>query len=113
LPFADDTFEQLVCSEVIEHLQAGEKPFLEMARVLKDGGRLIIGTPDYGRWSWVIIERLYKVFAPDAYGDEHITHYTRSDLIRVLERLGFRLERTAYVFGSEMILSLTKAGLGR
>ncbi len=113
LPFADRTFEQIVCSEVIEHLEADEQPFLEMTRVLKGGGRLIIGTPDYGRWSWVMIERLYKLFAPDAYGDEHITHYTRGDLIRILEGLGFRLDRTAYVCGAELILSLTKAGLGR
>jgi dolichol-phosphate mannosyltransferase len=112
LPFADGAFEQIVCSEVIEHLESSEQPFLEMTRVLKDGGRLIIGTPDYGRWNWVIIERLYKLFAPDAYGDEHITHYTRGNLIRILERLGFRPDRTAYIFGAEMILSLTKAGRG-
>jgi dolichol-phosphate mannosyltransferase len=108
LPFADGAFEQLVCSQVIEHLESGVQPLLEMARVLKDGGVLILGTPDYGRASWVIIERLYKLFAPNAYADEHITHYTHDSLGDSLTALGFHLERTEYVLKSEMILLLTK-----
>jgi len=111
LPFADNSFEQVVCSQVIEHLEAGDQPFLEMARVLKDGGRLIIGTPDYGRWNWVIIERLYKFFAPNAYGDEHITHYTYNDVVSILERLGFQQQQQVrYICSAEMILSVSKAG---
>lgn len=108
LPFADGAFEQVVCSQVVEHLEAGEQPFLEMTRVLREGGRLVIGTPDYGRWTWNLIERLYRFLAPDAYGDKHITHYTHSDLIRVLGGLGYRHQETRYVLGAEMILSLTK-----
>jgi dolichol-phosphate mannosyltransferase len=108
LPFADGGLEQLICSQVIEHLQAGMQPFLEMARVLKDGGHLILGTPDYGRANWVIIERLYTLFAPDAYGDQHITQYTHQSLIRKLEGLGFQERQARYICGAEMILSLTK-----
>jgi glycosyltransferase involved in cell wall biosynthesis len=108
LPFADHALEQVVCSQVIEHLPAGTQPFLEITRVLKDGGCLILGTPDYGRANWVIIERLYKLFAPDAYGDEHITHYTYSKLLVKLEGLGFQERQLRYICGAEMILSLDK-----
>jgi len=112
LPFANDTFEQVVCSQVIEHLVSSEQPFLEMARVLKNGGRLVLGTPDYSRLSWLIIERLYKFFAPGAYADEHITHYTRNGLIRLMAAHGFRLERVEYIFNSELILLFEKLGEG-
>jgi len=110
LPFSDNTFEQVVCSQVIEHLVAGEQPFLEIARVLRDGGSLVLGTPDYGRLNWVMMERLYKFFAPGAYADQHITHYTRDSLIRMLESLGFQHQQVRYICGAEMITSFTKVG---
>jgi len=110
LPFADNTFEQVVCSQVIEHLVPGEQPFIEMARVLKPGGHLVLGTPDYSRRTWIILERLYKFFAPGAYADEHITHYTRDGLIRLMAAHGFRLEHDEYIFDSELILLFTKLG---
>jgi ubiquinone/menaquinone biosynthesis C-methylase UbiE len=47
LPFKDAIFDCVVCSEVIEHIPEGMKPFLEMRRVLKPGGTLVLGTPDY------------------------------------------------------------------
>jgi cellulose synthase/poly-beta-1,6-N-acetylglucosamine synthase-like glycosyltransferase len=33
--------------------------FREMVRVLAPGGVLILGTPDYSRWIWRVIERVY------------------------------------------------------
>jgi dolichol-phosphate mannosyltransferase len=108
LPFPDGAFNQVLCSQVIEHVEAGDRPFLEMSRVLKPGGRLILGTPDYGGWSWPTIERMYRLFAPDAYGDQHITHYTREGLTNLLQSMGFRLLQARYILGGEMILLLTK-----
>jgi dolichol-phosphate mannosyltransferase len=110
LPFADRSFPQVICSQVIEHLHADDAPFREMARVIQAGGLLVLGTPDYSRLSWVIIERLYKVFAPDAYGDEHITHYGREQLVQMMARYGFHLKRAQYVGGSELICLFEKLG---
>ena len=110
VPFASESFQQVLCSQVIEHLPAGDKPFTEMARLLPPGGRLVLGTPDYGRISWVVIERFYKLFAPNAYADEHITHYTRPGLIQLMGQLGFRHLGTHYVLASEMILLFEKTG---
>jgi ubiquinone/menaquinone biosynthesis C-methylase UbiE len=108
LPFRDGVFDQVLCSEVIEHVEADEKIFCEIGRVLKMGGRLVIGTPDYGRRVWPILERLYKVFAPGAYADEHITHYTRERLFRALQTHGFQCNRFQYICGAELIASFVK-----
>ncbi len=108
LPFEDRAFDQLICSQVIEHVEAGDQPFSEMARVLKDGGQLVLGTPDYGRMTWVIIERLYKSFAPGAYGDKHITHYSRDSLLARLKRFGLHPQKVSYILGAEMIASFVK-----
>jgi dolichol-phosphate mannosyltransferase len=110
LPFADHRFEQVLCSQVIEHLPAGPQPFVEMGRVLAEGGRLILGTPDYGpRRAWPIIERLYGFFAPGAYADEHITHYSSGELVRIMEAQGFHFRCARYILNSELIMLFDKS----
>jgi len=108
LPFVDEAFDCVISSEVVEHIPASEQPFLEMRRVLSEGGRLVLGTPDYGRLSWRIIEALYHRLIPGGYADEHVTRYTRDELVRSMEGLGFRCLDIKYVLGSEMIILFRK-----
>ena len=108
LPFVDGAFDCVVCSEVIEHIPAQEKPFDELTRVLKTGGRLILGTPDYDRWRWRALEWLYGRLSPGGYADEHITRYGRANLSAYLRGKGYAIESIEYVGGSEMIFSLRK-----
>ncbi|HXR35962.1 MAG TPA: glycosyltransferase [Candidatus Binataceae bacterium] len=108
LPFTDETFDCVISSQVIEHIARAPALFEEMWRVLRPGGRLIIGTPDYATWQWRTIEPLYGMLLPWAYRDEHITHYTREDLAGTLERMGFVHEETAYIAGAELIMRYHK-----
>jgi glycosyltransferase involved in cell wall biosynthesis len=104
LPFKSNTFDCLISSEVIEHIRQDDVLFTEIRRVLRPGATLIIGTPDYATVGWRIIEPLYGFLMPWGYKDEHITHYTQESLRETLKRHGFRVEESAYVAGSEMIL---------
>jgi hypothetical protein len=81
-----------------------------MGRVLAEGGRLILGTPDYGGLTWPIIERLYGFFAPGAYADEHITHYTLEQLVHIMEAQGFRFQCARYILNAELIMLFEKTG---
>jgi dolichol-phosphate mannosyltransferase len=108
LPFGDDTFDCVICSQVIEHIPREQVLFDEMRRVLRPGGMLIIGTPDYATWQWRTIEPLYGMLMPWAYRDEHITHYTRQSLAEILEQIGFVHEETAYVARAELIMRYRK-----
>ena len=45
LPFADRSFDVVLSSEVLEHVENPDGAFGEMLRVLKEGGYLIVTTP--------------------------------------------------------------------
>ena len=108
LPVPDASFECVLCSQVIEHVPK-ESPILkELDRALAPGGRLVLGTPDYARWEWVVTEKLYGWAAPGGYADEHIGHYTREELIARYTGMGWTHEDTRYILRGELILAFRK-----
>ena len=108
LPFADEAFPCVLCSQVIEHVPMAPSMIDELCRVLKPGGRLVLGTPDYDRWEWVWIEKAYGIAAPGGYADEHISHYTRAGLLDDFARRGYTHEATRYILRGELILAFRK-----
>jgi len=111
LPFKSNTFDCVISSQVIEHIPPDEVLFRELYRVLKPGGTLVIGTPDYGTIGWRIIEPIYGFLVPGGYRDEHITHYTRQSLTDILVRGGFSYEDSTYIVRSELIMRFRKAAV--
>ena len=69
LPFQNDVFDKIVCTEVIEHISCDDIAVREMARVLDSNGMAFITTPNGEK---VPLERGL---------DEHIRHYTEQDLL--------------------------------
>ena len=69
LPFENNSFDSIVCFEVLEHVFEPEKIVNEMFRVLKPGGSLLLTTPfiwneheipyDYGRYSYFGLKDLF------------------------------------------------------
>jgi SAM-dependent methyltransferase len=108
LPFADESFPCVLCSQVIEHVPMVPSMIDELCRVLRPGGRLVLGTPDYDRWEWVWIEKAYGLAAPGGYADEHISHYTRKGLLADFARRGYAHEATRYICRGELILAFRK-----
>ncbi|MCU0464401.1 MAG: methyltransferase domain-containing protein [Anaerolineae bacterium] len=58
LPFANNTFDVVLSTEVIEHTPDPLASVLEMVRVLKPGGHLVLSTPN---WLWQFPVRLASV----------------------------------------------------
>jgi SAM-dependent methyltransferase len=112
LPFRDESFPCVLCSQVIEHVPK-ESPILdELCRVLRPGGRLVLGTPDYANWQWVYMEQLYGL-VPGGYKDEHISHYTNRELVAIMGERGLVLEDERYILKGELIQAFRKPAHGQ
>lgn len=108
LPFPNESFPCVLCSQVIEHVPKDSPILGELMRTLKPGGALVLGTPDYANWEWVVTEAIYDRVLPSAYADEHISHYTKDELVKLFEGHGYALEDTRYILRGELILKFRK-----
>ena len=107
LPFPDNTFDCILLSEVIEHLEAPQISIREAGRVLCPGGRLLITTPNY-RSFWPVMEwavdRLNM--APKMAGEQHISRFHPSSLKEMLIKSGLRMEYAGSIYNLSPFLSL-------
>lgn len=87
LPFADDTFDCIIASEVLEHVWADEAAIGELARVLRPGGRLAATVPT--RWPericWALDHHYHDV--PGG----HVRIYRQRELEAKLQSAGLWL----------------------
>jgi ubiquinone/menaquinone biosynthesis C-methylase UbiE len=81
LPFADGTFDLVVCTETIEHVHDLQLFLSEARRVLEPGGRLAVTTP----------ANRFLIPAPDPLSP-HLRHLTKRSLRGVLEGMGFEVQ---------------------
>lgn len=106
LPFTDNTYDLVICSEVIEHLPNSPKPLLEdIHRILRKGGWLILTTPNYvslvrriktlfGYSSEDPIDQYYSIDYPfEIVYRGHNREYTRDEVKYMLDQEHFTIER--------------------
>lgn len=110
LPLANGSFDCVLLSEVIEHLEAPQISIREAMRVLCPGGRLLITTPNY-RSFWPIMEwtidRLNM--APKMAGEQHISRFHLSSLKRLLVEVGLELDYAGSIYNLSPFLSLVSS----
>lgn len=79
LPFDDNEFDLLWCSEVIEHLLDPAFTIQEFKRVLKPDGRLLMTTPNQDFWVFRLIEKL-GVTTATIENEDHTFFFNYSDM---------------------------------
>lgn len=55
LPYADQSFDLIWCTEVLEHLRNPEFLFAEIKRVMRPGGTAILTTPNSHWWFYSVV----------------------------------------------------------
>lgn len=86
LPFEDNSFDKVICSEVLEHIPDYQGVLKEIDRVLKPNGVLAVSVPR--AWPEEICWRLSKAYHEVEGG--HIRIFSAIQLRRDVERLGWK-----------------------
>jgi ubiquinone/menaquinone biosynthesis C-methylase UbiE len=84
LPFADHSFDVVICSEVLEHIPDEAEAIREITRVLKPGEIMAVSVPRF--LPELICWALSKEYRNEPGG--HIRIYRKRELIRKLEAAG-------------------------
>jgi len=114
LPFKDDSFDCVAMTEVIEHILEPERVFVEIRRILKDGGYLLITHPNKynlldetlewfkeNRWIRKMLKR------PIYQGVQHVQSFYYSDTIQALRPFQFKIHsRHALTFSLFRLFSI-------
>ncbi len=84
MPFADEEFDRVVASEVLEHIPDDETAIAELVRVLRPGGTIAVTVP---RWlpekiCWALSDQYHEVEGG------HVRIYRGHELVRKLEAAG-------------------------
>ena len=94
LPFPDDSFDMVYTMGTIEHIDEYPQSLREIHRVLRPGGRAIVGVPH----KWNVFLRPLMVWVLDAFGAYLYSpekSFSAGELRRDLEKAGLRpVERT-------------------
>jgi methionine biosynthesis protein MetW len=97
LPFAQDSFDVAICSEVLEHLFQPQLALIEIRRVLRPGGRLIATVPNVAHWRNRLDLALLGRWNPrgdhlspsEPWRDPHVRFFTVRSLASLFEQTGF------------------------
>ena len=106
MSFKEGTFDVVICSEVLEHLPNQTHVIMEIRRILKDRGALIISTPNksnsflkiaklfrsLGLWKNKSTNQIDNISPPFGKGFGHISTKSLSELIDIFRKAKFKIE---------------------
>ncbi len=87
LPFADELFDRVICTETLEHVPDDRALLRELVRVLRPGGVLVVSVPD--EYSERLLWSLSPRYANTPGG--HVRIYRRKDIACLLRESGTEL----------------------
>jgi ubiquinone/menaquinone biosynthesis C-methylase UbiE len=85
LSFQDNTFDGIVCEEVLEHLENDERPVKEFYRVLNPGGVCVVTVPS----SNIPLDDIDRYYG-------HLRKYSRDEFERLFQKNNFNIVKTEY-----------------
>lgn len=91
---SDDTMDVIVMNHVIEHMA---NPLANLQRahsILKDGGKLVVGTPDFDAPYLRHVGSKHRLFMDET----HISLFTQESMYRALRDHGFKVDFIDYPF---------------
>jgi 2-polyprenyl-3-methyl-5-hydroxy-6-metoxy-1,4-benzoquinol methylase len=93
LPFPVGSFDVILCADVLEHLREPGAALERLRPLLRQGGRLVLTTPNVANWAM----RLSLLGGRWRYTDRgildrtHVHFFTRKTLVETVEAAGYRI----------------------
>ncbi len=86
LPFRDESFDLIICSELMEHVIDEKSAVKELVRVLRTGCDLVVSVPRYfpEKICWLLSNEY------NASSGGHVRIYKKQDLVKIFEQRGLR-----------------------
>lgn len=92
LPFKDELFDSVVCTEVLEHVVEPQKVLREIVRVLRPGGIAVIEM-DTGNVLFRLVWYWWTHLRHGVWRDSHIHSFTATKLETMIKKAGFTIEK--------------------
>jgi len=92
LPFADGSFDMIYASEVIEHSVDTREFLIQLYRVLKPDGLLLLSTPNSAFWPYRLLACLGQT-ATECQHPGHVRFFSKRSLGRAVEDAGFQIDK--------------------
>ena len=87
IPYQDDTFDLVICNQVLEHLKNYKKTIFEAIRVTKNQGYIVFGIPNLAH----LINRIYLLFGVQPLcihlDSSHVRSFTHRSFVKLLNSL--------------------------
>lgn len=127
LPFENASFDTVICTQVFEHLPNPHYKALEISRVLKPGGKVLISVP----FAWPLHESPYDFFRYTQYGLQailksagcrQIFYMPHGNAMEALGQIAIELYisipgatgfRKFFMYACSTLISLTSIALGK
>jgi SAM-dependent methyltransferase len=96
LSFPNESFDTVLFIDAIEHVMDADRVFAEIRRVLKEDGLVIATVANRDSINQILTTKLgYPEFVTNY---QHVKEFSYQELLDLLGRHGFRLDRTAGIF---------------
>ncbi|NIO38292.1 methyltransferase domain-containing protein [Candidatus Bathyarchaeota archaeon] len=91
-PIKDESFDMVICADVLEHLYRPDVCLKELHRILRHDGALLLSTPNYSH-----PYRILQLIRGDSFHDPfeeyqfwaHVRYFTHKTLTKFIESFGF------------------------
>ena len=109
LPFKEKEFDIVVCSQVLTHLHKYKEPLLEMKRIIKEDGTIIIDIRNI-LWPLRPLQILKHIILKNNEYDPHFTHPRH--IKKICGEIGLKIEEFRGI-GFRFLNNMNNAGKGK
>lgn len=103
IPYKKNTFDLVICTEVLEHLDDPQIAILEIKRVLKKGGFAVIEL-DSANLLFSIVWYLWRKLWGKVWNDSHLHSFNVDKLEKMIKSCGLKIkDRQKFNFGMAMV----------